>query len=313
MAETQPTGDPPAARGFAAAVAAAVSRTSPLCAGIDPSSGLLERWGLPDSADGLASFGLRCVEAFAGVVPVVKPQVAFFERWGSAGFSALETVMAAAREAGLLVIADAKRADIGSTMEAYASAWLDPASPLVADAVTVAPYLGLGPWRRPSTWRRPRAGGSSWWSAVPTRRAAPSRRQSVRSVGRGDGISGECWVAADAGVAAGGVSVEDSLLEDRRAQPRGAAGAGHRRGGGRGHAGALELRPGRAGWGDPGPGLGAQGATVGRSGPPVRRLPAAQCSGQRVALAAGRRARRRVAPARRPEVTGEELATEPSG
>jgi orotidine-5'-phosphate decarboxylase len=125
-------------------VAAAVSRTSPLCAGIDPSSALLERWGLPDSADGLASFGLRCVEAFAGVVPVVKPQVAFFERWGAAGLGALETVMAAARQAGLLVIADAKRADIGSTMEAYASAWLDPASPLVADAVTVVPYLGIG-------------------------------------------------------------------------------------------------------------------------------------------------------------------------
>ena len=98
----------------------------------------------PRLADGLASFGLAACEAFAGVVPVVKPQVAFFERWGSAGLSALEEVMAAAREAGLLVIADAKRADIGSTMEAYASAWLDPASPLVADAVTVVPYLGIG-------------------------------------------------------------------------------------------------------------------------------------------------------------------------
>jgi orotidine-5'-phosphate decarboxylase len=130
--------------GFAATVATAVSRTSPLCAGIDPSPALLAQWGLPDSAEGLASFGLRCVEAFAGLVPVVKPQVAFFERWGAGGLGALETVMAAAREAGLLVIADAKRSDIGSTMEAYASAWLDPDSPLAADAVTVVPYLGIG-------------------------------------------------------------------------------------------------------------------------------------------------------------------------
>src|ERR1700722_3828421 len=136
--------DPVPVVGFAEAVASAVARTGPLCAGIDPSPELLERWGLPDSADGLRSFGLRCVEAFAGVVPVVKPQVAFFERRGSAGVGALESVLAAARDAGLLVIADAKRGDIGSTMEAYAAAWLDPQSPLAADAVTVVPYLGIG-------------------------------------------------------------------------------------------------------------------------------------------------------------------------
>ncbi len=140
-------GDGPHIRGFAETVAAAVARSGPLCAGIDPSPALLARWGLPDSAEGLRSFGLRCIEAFAGVVPVVKPQVAFFERWGSAGIGALEAVMTAARQAGLLVIADAKRGDIGSTMEAYASAWLDPASPLVADAVTLTPYLGIGALR----------------------------------------------------------------------------------------------------------------------------------------------------------------------
>ena len=140
-------GDGPPIRGFAGTVAAAVARSGPLCAGIDPSPALLARWGLPDSAEGLRSFGLRCIEAFAGVVPVVKPQVAFFERQGSAGIGALEAVMTAARQAGLLVIADAKRGDIGSTMEAYASAWLDPASPLVADAVTLTPYLGIGALR----------------------------------------------------------------------------------------------------------------------------------------------------------------------
>ncbi len=132
------------AEGFASRVARAVAETGPLCAGIDPSVGLLAEWGLPASAEGVRTFGLRCIEAFAGVVPVVKPQVAFFERWGSAGMAALEDVLAAGRAAGLLVIADAKRGDIGSTMEAYASAWLDPTSPLVADAVTATPYLGLG-------------------------------------------------------------------------------------------------------------------------------------------------------------------------
>ena len=130
--------------GFATRVAEAVAATGPLCAGIDPSSDLLSAWDLPDTPAGLRTFGLVCVEAFAGVVPVVKPQVAFFERLGSAGLAALEDVLSAAREAGLLTIADAKRGDIGSTMEAYATAWLDPASPLVADAMTVTPYIGLG-------------------------------------------------------------------------------------------------------------------------------------------------------------------------
>jgi orotidine-5'-phosphate decarboxylase len=99
---------------------------------------------LPDSADGLLEFGIRCVDAFAGTVPVVKPQVAFFERMGAAGIGALETVIRRAREAGLLVIADAKRGDIGSTSAAYASAWLDPASPLASDAMTGVAYMGLG-------------------------------------------------------------------------------------------------------------------------------------------------------------------------
>ena len=63
---------------------------------------------------------------------VVKPQVAFFERHGAAGLAALEGVIAAAADAGLLVIADAKRADIGSTMEAYAEAWVGAEEPAAA-------------------------------------------------------------------------------------------------------------------------------------------------------------------------------------
>ncbi|GAA2070183.1 orotidine-5'-phosphate decarboxylase [Microbacterium hatanonis] len=113
-----------------------------LCVGIDPHEALLKAWGLDADAAGAREFGLRVVDASVGRVGIVKPQVAFFERYGSKGFAALEDVLAAARDAGLLVIADAKRGDIGTTMEGYASAWLEPGSPLEADAVTLSPYLG---------------------------------------------------------------------------------------------------------------------------------------------------------------------------
>lgn len=115
-----------------------------LCVGIDPHPHLLEEWGLPASAAGAREFGVRTVDAAAGRAGIVKPQVSFFERWGSAGFSALEDVLAAARAAGLLVIADAKRGDIGTTMNAYSDAWLLPGGPLEADALTVNPFLGVG-------------------------------------------------------------------------------------------------------------------------------------------------------------------------
>ncbi len=130
--------------GFGARLHAAVARRGRLCVGIDPHDALLRGWGLDATADGVRTFGLRVVEAAAGRVAVVKPQVAFFERHGSAGMAALEDVVRAARAAGLLVIADAKRGDIGSTMRAYAEAWLLPGAPLEADAVTVSPYLGVG-------------------------------------------------------------------------------------------------------------------------------------------------------------------------
>jgi len=134
----------PMPEGFRDRVAAAVEATGPLCAGIDPSRALLTAWGLPDDASGLRAFGDICVEAFAGVVAVVKPQVAFFERHGSAGMAELERLITRASSAGLVVIVDAKRGDIDSTAEAYADAWLAEDSPFAADAVTVHPYLGLG-------------------------------------------------------------------------------------------------------------------------------------------------------------------------
>lgn len=115
-----------------------------LCVGIDPHAFLLHEWGLHDTAAGVREFGLRVVEAATGRVGLVKPQVAFFERHGSAGFSALEEVLASARAAGLLVIADAKRGDVGTSAEAYGEAWLRPGSTLEADALTVNAYQGVG-------------------------------------------------------------------------------------------------------------------------------------------------------------------------
>ena len=127
---------------FGARLRVALDTHGPLCVGIDPHEALLRAWGLDASASGAREFGLRTVEAAAGRVGIVKPQVAFYERYGSAGFAALEDVMAAARAAGLLVIADAKRGDIGTTMDGYAAAWLVPGAPLECDAVTLSPYLG---------------------------------------------------------------------------------------------------------------------------------------------------------------------------
>ncbi|WP_019204306.1 orotidine-5'-phosphate decarboxylase [Tsukamurella sp. 1534] len=128
---------------FAERVARAVAERGRLVVGIDPHPPLLAAWGLGDDAAGVRAFGLRCAEAFAGEVGFVKPQVAFFEQFGAAGLAALEEVVAACREAGTVVIADAKRGDIGSTMAGYARAWLGD-SPLSADAVTLSPYLGYG-------------------------------------------------------------------------------------------------------------------------------------------------------------------------
>lgn len=128
--------------GFGSRLTEAMAVRGPLCVGIDPHPELLDAWALPRTADGLGRFADTCVEAFAGFA-IVKPQVAFFEAYGSAGFAVLERTTAALQSHGVLVLADAKRGDIGSTMAAYAQAWAGD-GPLAADAVTVSPYLGFG-------------------------------------------------------------------------------------------------------------------------------------------------------------------------
>jgi orotidine-5'-phosphate decarboxylase len=129
---------------FGARLVRAVAARGPLCVGIDPHPGLLADWGLSADAAGLERFARTAVEAVAGEVAVIKPQSAFFEAHGSAGIAVLERVIRQARAAGLLVLLDVKRGDIGSTMAAYAAAYLADDGPLAADAVTLSPYLGFG-------------------------------------------------------------------------------------------------------------------------------------------------------------------------
>ncbi len=129
---------------FGARLHAAIADRGPFCVGIDPHAGLLHDWGLDDDVAGLERFALTAVEAVAPHVSVVKPQSAFYERFGSRGIAVLERVIADSRAAGALVLLDVKRGDIGSTSQAYADAYLDPTSPLASDAITVSPFLGFG-------------------------------------------------------------------------------------------------------------------------------------------------------------------------
>src|SRR5690625_1767772 len=139
---------------FADRLAAAIhEKNSVLMVGIDPRLDLFPASVLQaaEEAGGsrlevaeraLSKFGCDVVEAVGPYAVAVKPQLAYFEPYGSYGLRAYEVIVAAARKAGLLVVADGKRNDIGSTAEAYAAAFLGEESPLAADAVTVNAYLG---------------------------------------------------------------------------------------------------------------------------------------------------------------------------
>ncbi len=129
---------------FGTRLAQAIEERGRFCVGIDPHAALLHEWGLGDDVASLERFALTAVEAVAPVVGVVKPQSAFYERFGSRGIAVLERVIAESRAAGALVLLDVKRGDIGSTSQAYADAYLDPSSPLGCDAITASPFLGFG-------------------------------------------------------------------------------------------------------------------------------------------------------------------------
>lgn len=128
---------------FCTRLRARINEHSPLCVGIDPSRAILAECGLPDSAQGALEFGRRLLQAAEYKLAIVKPQAAYFERFGSSGIRALEELTAEARSKELLVLLDAKRGDIDTTGEAYAEAFFSPASSLRVDAVTLNPFLGL--------------------------------------------------------------------------------------------------------------------------------------------------------------------------
>lgn len=126
---------------FGQRLAAAMVHKGPLCAGIDPHPHLLSAWGLEDSVAGLAAFTEAAYQGLREAA-ILKPQMAFYERFGSAGVAVLEDLLAQARADGVLTVVDVKRGDIGSTMDGYAGAYLEPGTPLECDAITVSPYLG---------------------------------------------------------------------------------------------------------------------------------------------------------------------------
>ena len=129
---------------YGARLTAALAERGPLCVGVDPHPRLLLAWGLSADVRGLERCARGLVEALGATVPVFKPQSAFFEAYGSAGVAVLERVLADIAAVGALSLLDVKRGDIGSTMDAYAAAYLTDGSPLAADAVTISPYLGFG-------------------------------------------------------------------------------------------------------------------------------------------------------------------------
>jgi orotidine-5'-phosphate decarboxylase len=132
---------------FGARLQTATAAYGPLCVGIDPHRSIVEEWGLTYDVAGLERFAMTCLEAFAGKVAVVKPQSAFFEVFGSAGVAVLERTINGFAGSGTLTLLDAKRGDIGSTMDAYAEAFLGKDAVAPADAVTVSPFLGYGSLR----------------------------------------------------------------------------------------------------------------------------------------------------------------------
>ena len=123
----------------------------PLCVGLDPHLGQIPALfasgdmnpGAPQTAEAVLAFFNAVLDRIDGRVPVIKPQIAFFEQMGSRGIAALEEIIARARGEGIQVIMDAKRGDIGSTAAAYATSFFAEGAPLKSDALTINPYLGM--------------------------------------------------------------------------------------------------------------------------------------------------------------------------
>lgn len=124
---------------------AALTGASRLCVGVDPHPSTLAEWGLDDSGEGLSAFSRAMLDAMVeSGVSITKPQVALFERHGVDGMRVLAQFIGEARSRSLLVIADVKRGDIGTSLAGYASAWLRPGGDFESDAMTAVAYQGVG-------------------------------------------------------------------------------------------------------------------------------------------------------------------------
>jgi orotidine-5'-phosphate decarboxylase len=203
---------------FGARLAAAMDEHGPLCVGIDPHASLLHAWGLPDDVSGLREFSLRVVDALGGRVAAFKPQAAFFERHGSRGLAVLEEVIAAARAAGSLTIVDAKRGDIGSTMGAYAEAFLADGSPLAGDALTVSPYLVFGSLA-PAVELATATGRGLFVLCLTSNKEGFEVQHAVRRVGEGTGHEG-----AGAGTSVAALMAAHAAVLNAGAEPMGSVG-----------------------------------------------------------------------------------------
>lgn len=201
---------------FGARLAAAMDEHGPLCVGIDPHPGLLERWEIADDVAGLRRFALTTLEALEGRVAALKPQSALFERFGSRGIAVLEEVIAGARDTGTLCIVDAKRGDIGSTMAGYAQAYLADGAPLAGDAVTLSPYLGFGSLA-PALELAARTGRGVFVLALTSNPEGPAL-QHARTEASSEAGPGTGTVAGDIAAAAGRVNARELERLDGRAE-----------------------------------------------------------------------------------------------
>jgi len=130
---------------FADSLINKIKSSSPICVGLDPRYSQIPeqiRNEAPTQGAALFEFNKGIIDAVHDLVPIVKPQIAFYEMFGLDGLAALSRTVEYAKEKGLLVLMDAKRNDIGTTAEAYANAYLDTTGDFSSDALTVNAYLG---------------------------------------------------------------------------------------------------------------------------------------------------------------------------
>ncbi len=130
---------------FADKLIKAVREKNPICVGLDPNMDYMPKHlkNNYSTTNAISKFNEEIIEAIYDLVPIVKPQIAYYEQFGVAGMEALKLTIEYAKEKGLLVIMDAKRNDISSTADAYADAYLKPGADFESDALTVTPYLGI--------------------------------------------------------------------------------------------------------------------------------------------------------------------------